>query len=241
MRCWLLHPDVIPAEAFERQGVRADRLIPMRGLKEDISFARVDLAAAPAFAGPTPQPGVSRILFRPPAEESHYYDERSKSLADALLRHLSAREDVSVLYAPRYEWQGDELAAYEWKHEPTRLGSAVQFVSLLKSVDAVVSSGGTMVREAAYVGIPAYSILRSRIGAVDRYLESLGRLRVVESASDFAQLQFSRVKGFSRLEDNPNLLDEVVEEILRRSAVGRVSPAGAFAPAESRMTAGSRP
>ena len=49
------------------------------------------------------------------------------------------------------------------------------FVALLKSVDAVVCAGGTMLREAAYLGIPAYSIFQSRMGGVDLRLEQLGR------------------------------------------------------------------
>ena len=51
---------------------------------------------------------------------------------------------------------------------------AVPFVPLLKAVDLVICSGGTMLREAAYLGVPAYSIFKSRIGGVDRYLASIG-------------------------------------------------------------------
>ena len=64
------------------------------------------------------------------------------------------------------------------------LSRSVPFVSLLKSVDAVVCSGGTMLREAAYLGIPAYSILQSEIGAVDRWLERIGRAKLIARPQD---------------------------------------------------------
>src|SRR5207253_9373684 len=84
---YTMFPDVIDARAYERKGLKPEKLIPFHGLKEDISFSGIDIDAVP------PHP-FSRsddrqiILFRPPAEESHYYRARSKELALELLRHL---------------------------------------------------------------------------------------------------------------------------------------------------------
>jgi predicted glycosyltransferase len=100
------------------------------------------------------------------------------------------------------------------------LGEPVHFVSLLRGVDLVVSSGGTMLREAAYLGVPAYSIFRSRIGAVDRYLESIGRLRLVSSAEDFERIELAPAERKPVLASNPRLGEDLVAEIM-----SRVSPA----------------
>jgi len=53
--------------------------------------------------------------------------------------------------------------------------------------DLVVSGGGTMNREAAALGVPAYSILAGQVGAVDRALEKSGQLTFVTSPKDFMQ------------------------------------------------------
>jgi uncharacterized protein len=158
-----------------------------------------------------------RVLIRPPAEESHYYSSESLQLLLALLRHLAAR-NVQVVYSPRYERQVQYLRDIAgWQHEPVVLAHPVPAVALLKGVDAVVSAGGTMLREAAYVGIPAYSIFRSRIGAVDAHLASLGRLSILESAHDFPRLELRKNEVVLPLRQGPQVVDGVVEMILERS------------------------
>ena len=47
--------------------------------------------------------------------------------------------------------------------------------SLIHESDLVVSGGGTMVREAAVLGVPAVSCFEGRLGAVDQYLAQLGK------------------------------------------------------------------
>ena len=41
-----------------------------------------------------------------------------------------------------------------------------------------------MNREAAALGVPVYSVFRGKIGAVDRYLSTKGRLVLLESVQD---------------------------------------------------------
>jgi uncharacterized protein len=218
-RTYILHPEVIPAEAFLRRGIRKDRLIPFSGVKEDITFSTVDTTNGSVHDFGIGD-GLTRVLFRPPAEQSHYYNRDSTALALALLEYLARREDVVVVFTPRYASQTAYLHRYAWKNEPVDLRRPVPFLELLKAVDAVVSSGGTMVREAAYLGIPAYSILRSRLGSVDRYLESLGRLGLVAAPRDFDRMTLQR--GFRRppMSPKPELLRGLVALMLERSRGG---------------------
>ena len=181
LRTTVLHTEAIDQDVLVSNGLRREQLVPFRGIKEDISFAGIDLDAVE----PYPLPGVDerlvRVLFRPPAEQSHYYRSESLALSLATLDELARRPDVVVLFTPRAREQVAYLEGRSFAHPPVLLDRPVPFVPLLKSVDAVISSGGTMLREAAYLGVPAVSILRSDIGGVDRYLESLGRLKIVES------------------------------------------------------------
>lgn len=212
---YLLYPDVVDPEIFCRRGLRRDRLIPFHGLKEDISFAELDVDAVSAHDYPEIEDeDLVRVLFRPPAEESHYYDPRSGELAERALEYLAGREDAVIVFAPRHPWQIDSLARWQWQNEPIVLKDAVPFVSLLKSIDLVLCSGGTMLREAAYLGIPAYSLLRSRPGGVDLYLESIGRVTFLNEPEDFERIELAKVGRLSRLELNPDIVKDVVSILL---------------------------
>ena len=112
----------------------------------------------------------------------------------------------------------------EWLNQPVVLREAVPFVQLLKAVDLVVSSGGTMLREAAYLGLPAYSIFKSRIGGVDRYLESIGRVRVIGSPEALPAIELTKAPRLAPLRRNPQLLDELVEIVLSATRASAVRP-----------------
>jgi predicted glycosyltransferase len=211
------HPQIIDTAQFRRRGIRTNRLLPFDGLKEDISFSGVDIeTVTPHDFGLTN--GTPRILFRPPAEESHYYQSDSRSLALKLLRHLASC-GAQVVFSPRVESQLEYLEVVgTWEKEPIVLHGPIPTVSLLKAVDAVISAGGTMSREAAYLGVPAYSIFRSRIGAVDRHLASIGRLTMLASPQDFARVTLDRNELLEPLRTGSVVLDQVEQMIVERVA-----------------------
>jgi predicted glycosyltransferase len=191
-RAYVLFPTVIDPAVLHARGIARDRLIPFDGLKEDLSFAGIDVDAI----APHELPGIDesrlRVLFRPPAEYAHYHAQRSSELAAAVLGELAGRGDIVVVYAPRHPGQLRYLDGPTWANPPIVLDRPAHFVALLKAVDAVVSSGGTMLREAAYLGVPAFSILGSPIGSVDRHLERLGRLRIVGAPGEIDPLDRRR-------------------------------------------------
>lgn len=215
-RTTILHPDVIDPQRFLASGVPHSRLIAFRGLKEDISLARVDVAQVVAHHFPEiPDDTLVRVLFRPPSESSHYYNPRSRELALRALEHLAPQSKAVVIFSPRHGWQHEDLALFRWCNEPVVLTRAVPFVSLFKSVDLVVCSGGTMLREAAYLGVPAYSILQSPIGGVDRHLASIGRVELISSTDELSKIELAKAPTLSPLNSNPDLLDELAEMVLR--------------------------
>jgi uncharacterized protein len=214
----ILFPDVIDPEAYRSQGIAQARLWPFPGLKEDLSFSGLDLDAIEPHVFETPT-DAKRILFRPPAEQSHYFREESQRVSLDLLRELARRSDFALLFSPRYPHQAEYLeTAGPWANEPLRLPPALPFVPLIKGVDAVVSSGGTMLREAAYLGVPAVSLFRSEIGAVDRHLASIGRLHFLDAPADFGSISLDR-QGV--LASNPTLAADVVQQVLSAVADGR--------------------
>lgn len=210
---YIVYPDVIPESAFRSRGISAVHLLPFRGLKEDLTFHGLDLASIEPFEINGAEESAIKVLFRPPAEESHYYRSESRELALALIRHL-ADQEVQVVLSPRDRSQVSYLREVKtWRRQPIVLERAAPFARLLRSVDAVVSAGGTMLREAAYVGVPAYSIFRSRTGAVDRYLASVGRLTMLASPADFSQIRIERKKAFAPLRDCSTTAEDLVRLI----------------------------
>jgi predicted glycosyltransferase len=208
---WILHPELLDGRVLLQQGGPRKRLVPFPGIKEDITFAEVNLDAVVPHRFENAVPAGSRlVLFRPPAERSHYHKEATGMLARACLERLAAREDVVVVFSPRYSWQTEMLAGIRWEREPMTIAGGLPFLSLLAAVDGVITAGGTMAREAAYLGIPAASIFQGPLGGVDEYLASIGRLKLVarpESLDDFP----SRVRtpGFAPLFLNPDAPDDV--------------------------------
>jgi predicted glycosyltransferase len=223
---FVVFPEVIDPQAYLGKGIPRERLIPYRGLKEHISFSGVDVeSVAPYLIDGLQDDGLVRVLFRPPAEESHYYRDASGDLTLQLLAFLANETATVVLFSPRYPRQAEYLQRFRWVNPPVLLEEAIPFVPLLKASDLVVSSGGTMVREAAYLGIPAYSIYRGELGGVDRHLHASGRLRLLSSAADFEALEFARRGPIDVLAGDPSLLDELADAVLGRVSAPRLWPA----------------
>jgi predicted glycosyltransferase len=213
-RATILHPDVIDSSVYLAAGFSRERVRSLRGLKEDLTFAGAALESAePAELG-SPHGGLVRVLVRPPAEESHYYRERSRALYLAALRHLAAREEAVIVLAPRYARQRDDLDALAAANPPIVLERPVPFLPLLRAVDLVLCSGGTMLREAAYLGVPAYSLFASELGAVDRHLAAIGRAVLISSPEELRQIRLTQTPSFSPLASNPTLADELAALLL---------------------------
>ena len=69
---------------------------------------------------------------------------------------------------------------------------------LLSHADAVITAGGTMAREAAALGIPAYTIFAGRRGGVDTRLISEGRLVELATIEDFGRIRLEKRERTSR-------------------------------------------
>jgi predicted glycosyltransferase len=143
--------------------------------------------------------------------------------------------DVQVVLSPRHPAQASYVDGIDWRHPPIVLEQSVPFVPLLKSVDAVVCSGGTMLREAAYLGVPSYSIFQSRLGGVDQWLADIGRVVLVRDVAELGKIAPIRRGRLDPMRSNPQLIDELVELILQSSARLRavVEPTSATARASS--------
>jgi predicted glycosyltransferase len=177
-------PDVIPANAVR---ISPERILQYPGIKEDVYV--------PDF---TPVPGLldalgiknDRIVVsvRPPAQEAHYRSAESDMLFEETIKFLAEHEEVSMVILPRNSDQRERIVG-RWPKlcsdgKMVFPREALDGLNLIWHSDLVISGGGTMNREAAALGVPVYSIFRGKSGAVDRYLQSNGRLFLIESPTD---------------------------------------------------------
>jgi uncharacterized protein len=179
----VLVPAAIPEAALRRYGMRPPRLVRYPGLKEEYYLA--DHPSEPAAA--REELGLDRerivAVVRPPPEITLYHRGASTDLfARTLARLLESAPEVQTVVLPRTDDQRRALAAGP-AIVPER---AVDGPSLIAAADLVVSAGGTMNREAAALGVPAYTPFAARLGAVDRRLIDEGRLRRLASPEDVA-------------------------------------------------------
>jgi hypothetical protein len=91
------------------------------------------------------------------------------------LDFLGSRDDVHAIVIPRTDEQRRFVQGLELPSVivPER---AVDAQSLIAFSDLVVSSGGTMNREAVALGVPVYTTFGGRLGGVDEALIREGRL-----------------------------------------------------------------
>lgn len=212
-RSYIVHPSVI-GDALRERGFDSQRLVPYEGIKEDITFAGVDLdAVEPYRFAELDGSSTARLLVRPPDDRSHYHREASSELTRAALEHLANRDDVVVILSPRYPEQVEFVQHFDWRTPPVVLREAVPFERLLTAVDAVLTGGGTMAREAAYLGVPSFSVYSGRLGAIDSFLEKSGRLVVVRDVTTLERLHIERRPRARVLASNPRAVDQIVAAV----------------------------
>jgi len=161
-------PRVFPAERLRHFGVRDERIARFEGFKEEVYLDQVD---AVPIAPPTSR-HRTRAVFRPPPEGALYH-QHGNDMFESALRVSIEREETDVVVLPRVAGQRKRYAAMPGVSVPD---VAVNGLALLRSADVFVGAGGTMSREAALLGVRAYTMFAGRLGAVDAELIRQGSL-----------------------------------------------------------------
>jgi predicted glycosyltransferase len=169
----VLVPDVIPAERLAHYGARPPKLVQYPGLKEEYYLA--DFEPDPGVLGELGlDPGRVIAVVRTAPSYALYLGGSENELVPRVLRRL-LDEGAQVVVLARTDEQRRALREVDPALVvPER---AVDGRSLAGLADLVVSAGGTMIREAAVLGTPVWSIFEGRRGAVDDQLEREGRVR----------------------------------------------------------------
>jgi predicted glycosyltransferase len=200
----VLVPAAIPEAALAPYGMRPPKLVRYPGLKEEYYLADHELDEG-VLDELGLDPGRVIAVLRPPPEVTLYHRGVSTELFAATLdRLLDAAPGVQTVVLPRTAEQREAL-----RGRPAIVPERpVDGPSLVALADLVVSAGGTMNREAAALGVPAYTPFAGRLGAVDRSLIEEGRLRRLERPGDVALVK--RAPGSAPALRDPDLLIDLI-------------------------------
>jgi predicted glycosyltransferase len=154
------------------------------------------------------------VVARPPADFAIYH-RFENPLFGTWLATAGSDPSAWVVVLPRTEEQRATIASLSLPSVliPDR---ATDGANLVYHADLVVSAGGTMNREAAVLGVPAFSIFAGAPAAVDAALEDLGRLVRIRTAGDLGRIRLERKAEPERLR-NPGLLSSIVDLVLSSS------------------------
>lgn len=177
----ILVPDAIPEERLAQYGARPPKLIRYPGLKEEYYLYdfEPDDSVLDELAV---ERGRPLAVVRAAPSYALYLGGRENALLNGVLERLSA-EGAQTVVLPRTDEQRSAIAGLGIPSVivPAR---AVDGRSLVALADLVVSAGGTMIREAAVLGTPAWSIFEGKLGAVDEQLAKERRLYFLTDSSE---------------------------------------------------------
>ncbi|HEY6377501.1 MAG TPA: DUF354 domain-containing protein [Edaphobacter sp.] len=214
---WVMTPEVIQDNAIQ---ISKERILKYPGIKEDVYVPKFkpdprivdDLCLADAEIV---------VLLRPPATEAHYHRPESDELFQGVLDFLGTKSHAKVVILPRNDRQEADIRS-KWPSlfatgQVVIPDKVVDGLNLIWHCDLMISGGGTMNREAAALGVPVYSIFRGKIGAVDKYLASVGRMTLIEDKESISRKIILEKRARVLVNsDHPNMtLNAIVRHITR--------------------------
>jgi predicted glycosyltransferase len=167
------------------------------GLKEEVYLT--DFRPDPGFLNKLNLDANNFIVtLRSPASSAHYYNPETAKLLKSILIHLIRIPKVRIVYLPRNNKEkmwitGDKDFEFD-KGKIIIPDRVLDGFNLLWHSDAVFSGGGTMIREAAILGVPAYSYYQGKMLSVDAHLLIMGKLKFINNAQDVQYIKIQKVR-----------------------------------------------
>lgn len=212
----LIVPVSFPDSILRNLGV-SEKTLKFGGIKEDVYLA--DFVPDPNFKNELNALEISPenilIVVRPHAPEALYHRQFTNEILDKMLDDFAAVENAKIVLLPRKDYQGTKLKE---KHPQKNIivpEKVLDGANLLAAADLVVSGGGTMNREAAALGVPAFTIFAGQQAAIDEYLFRENRLQKIEKIDDLAKIKIEKKKGLNVRREN-EVRREVINYILRK-------------------------
>jgi len=142
-------PEAIAKKTLLKQGFKEDKLFQYSGFKEDMYIAGYE----PDQSFPESLPFDNYIVLRPENVQANYAEGDSISIVPQLLLRFRTL-GKNVLFLPRYESDRKFAETFDNVYVPN---SAINGLDACYFSEAVFTGAGTMAREAACLGVPAFS------------------------------------------------------------------------------------
>ena len=187
------------------------------GLKENLYLDGQELDREAARASLRVSNDSYVVVARPPAHNAHYATkvDESTDLWLRIVRDIELGEDSRIFLLPRdreqFDWLHGLFAGRPRVHlYPTVLDGP----GIVAAADLVVSGGGTMNREAAVLGVPAWSVFTGPTPHIDQRLAQEGRLRWIRSESEYEAALADPVPGLlARRSPYPRGMEAIMKTI----------------------------
>jgi hypothetical protein len=215
-------PHMFPAAELRRFGARKRKTVRFCGFKEQV-YLHDYVPLADALERLIRQLELPEewernqhmlITLRTPATMAAYHRFRNL-LFDSLLERIGTLQNATaVLLCRNFEQERYYRVRFPFVHIPRQQLNGTE---LLYHSDYVFSAGGTINREAAILGVPAYTLFAGELPAVDRDLIALGRLHSLQCQNDIDSLRLEKQRKLPVLR-NPGLVSFFADHI---EAMGR--------------------
>lgn len=217
----ILVPNVFCKANLFHHGASEDKIETYGGLKENVYLA--GFVPDPMFLETTGIPAQKIVVTMRPPNLAATYHRFENPLFDELLNYVLSHPNTFVVLLPR---GSEQRRKYEGMGLTNLLipDEVLDGPNLIYHSDLVIGAGGTMNREATVLGTPVYSVFKGRLGSVDRYLISSGKMARIEDSTDVSKIKIRKKPKTTSApwRAGQELLDEVIEKTLEvpRSILG---------------------
>jgi len=213
--CFMI-PEIVPADIFESGGVPKESIRKYTGLKENVYLYNYSFSLKEIIDKFEIKPDEIIITFRPVSDTAHYLDYSNLDFQNFLLEELINQDNTKIIILPRTELQRKRFEAKALYYPNIKIcRGVVDGPSMICLSDLVISGGGTMIREAAMLGVPAVSFFHGRMGAVDQWLEKEGILIIIKDREDIKKILPPRKRLKPVLNPGNGTISSIVDGICK--------------------------
>ncbi len=200
-------PDAISEDILIRQGLSRKKLTMYHGFKEDIYIA--DYKPSETFLSELPFERY--VVVRPENLMANYIrNSNATTITPELLRRLSGKGH-NILYLPRYKIDHSYAKGIKNVFIPE---SPLNGLDACYYAEAVLTGAGTFAREAACLGVPAFSFYAGKqLLSVDRALIKTGAMFFSRDVSELINQVSITSKKSIDLTRSKCVKDEVISKL----------------------------
>jgi predicted glycosyltransferase len=210
---YMLIPEYIPDSRLESVNINTGKILKYPGFKEELylnSFSpEMDFRSNLNIDNQK-----VLVTIRPSAMVGNYHDATSETILLKIMEKLIVNKDVYPLIISRTSEDRDLLQS-NFGGKVHFLKNAIDGLQLIWNSDVFISGGGSMNREAALLGVPAYSIFTGRKPYLDEYLQEKGKLTFIDTVEKIDLINISKREIADKYNNkNTDLVKKVVDIIL---------------------------